>query len=188
MIEIENLDKTFKNLKGEVLEKKIFKHCIFVDCSFLGNKLNKTQFEDCLFENCNLTMPKIMGTEFKNIQFKKCKIARINFSRVKNKVMFFSFEKFSLIQCISSDLILRESNFIGCEIDGTDFLNIDLFESNFKSSRFKETIFQNCNLIGSNFLKTERVKINPAINKMEKARFDKENLFGLVSYFGIKIN
>lgn len=70
--------------------------------------------------------------------------------------------------------------------------NIDFTEAEVKNASFadcdlKDSIFDMTNLKHTNFFSTYNFSINPSNNQIKNALFSKENCFGLLNSFNIRI-
>lgn len=189
-MEDENYSKDFKNLnlKEENLDNKNFENCSFENCSFLGTSMKGTSFIDCTFKECKISLIKIdSSTKIQDVEFLDSKIVGVMFSKCSGFTTSFSFSQCHLKHCDFSEMKLNSTKFIKCMIEGCDFINTELKKSNFNHSKFTDTTIQGCNLTESNFLHATDFIINPAENKMFRAKFSATELEGLVKTFGIKV-
>src|ERR1035437_938526 len=85
------VDYSEKNLSGKEIE-----NCTFINCNFTKSDLSNSDFIDCRFEDCNFSMSKLNNTGLKNVSFTGCKLLGIDFTRCKDFLLSFSFEKCSL--------------------------------------------------------------------------------------------
>lgn len=176
-----------KGLKKTDLENKEFSNCYFIDCDFTGSNFRKSTFKNCKFEKCNLTLIKNDSTSFDKIEFIDSKIIGVRFDRFRKENLSFNFKNCFLKQCSFNDLQIPETKFIKCSLEGVDFEETNLEGANFRESLFQDCSFENCILKESVFLKAKGFIINPTINNLQKARFSKDSLYGLVKEFGIRV-
>jgi uncharacterized protein YjbI with pentapeptide repeats len=83
--------------------------------------------------------------------------------------------------------MLRKTIFEDCRLTETDFSGADLRESVFTGSHLDRAIFNGCNLEKADFRKVYQCTIDPALNRMRKARFSLEGLPGLLAAYGLDI-
>lgn len=188
-METENFKETYENkdFKKIELNQTYFEKCKFMNCSFLGADLSKVSFIDCIFNNSDFSMTRMSnGTKIQNCFFIESRIAGINFSLLNDFMTSFDFDKCLLKHCNFSDLKIKKTKFIGCLIEGCDFMQTDLNSSSFKNSKFSETLFEGADLRKTNFSGATGFEINPINNKLHGAKFDKSEVFGLLKNFGIK--
>lgn len=72
---------------------------------------------------------------------------------------------------------MHQVDFTEAEAKNVAFMNCDL----------KSSIFDRTNLENANFYSAYNFSINPSNNKIKSATFSKENCFGLLNTFNIKI-
>lgn len=180
----------FKEIFVGLKEKELvgeYSNCEFKDCVFVGTDFRGSKFLNCKFTNCEIILIKNENVYFENNSFIKCKLKGIGFFRFSKERLSFSFENCDLKQCRFVGLKLQKIKFISSKFEDCEVEDSDLGESNFRESKFKDSIFNNCNLEKANFLHATGFNINPTTNKLKGARFSKDELFGLVREFGVKV-
>lgn len=166
---------------------KEFLTCTFNGCNFENADLSGTDFFDCTFRNCNLSLAKMRSTGLKTVQFHGCKITGVDFSYCNDflfAVSFYScmldyasFQKKKMKQTVFRDCSLKEAHFSNCDLTGAVFSGCDL----------TEVLFQDNNLEKADFSSARNFIINPAQNKMKKAKFSYSGLPGLLAHLQIEI-
>ena len=96
-----------------------------------------------------------------------------------------------------TDCVLNLSSFYQLKISGTKFSNCKMHHVDFTEATAKNTSFLNCdldqsifyktNLENSNFQSAFNVVFDPSNNQIKNAIFSKDNCFGLLKAFKIKI-
>lgn len=89
--------------------------------------------------------------------------------------------------CDFSDLEIKGSEFLECEIRETYFINTNLTNANFSKSDLQASKFQNTNLEKANFVDALNYYIDPITNKIKQARFSYPGVLSLLENFKIKI-
>jgi len=130
-------------------------------------------------------LTKIDFAKFNQVLFKECKISGIHFNKLNPLFLTMEFEKCAIKHCDFSDIKLNKTKFTSSILEGCDFISTELKGANFRKVKFEDVVFDNCNLTEANFLGAEGFRINPTNNKIFKAKFNRDNLLGLVYDFGI---
>ena len=68
-----------------------------------------------------------------------------------------------------------------------DFVEADLSKSDFNGSHLQGATFELTNLTEADFREAENFSINPAKNRMRKAKFRRDNVLGLLDGFGLNV-
>ena len=84
-------------------------------------------------------------------------------------------------------LKLKSSQFIYCALQEVDFTEAELNDSNFQHADLTGAVFSRSNLTGVDFRGASNIVLDPVENKLQKAKFNKDNVFGLLSKYGLKI-
>lgn len=132
-------------------------------------------------------MTDLTQSTMNSIAFKNCKILGVKFNHCNDFIFEVGFE----------DCILDYSSFAKRKMGKTKFKNsslkaVDFGETNLKQSKFintdlSEAIFYNTNIQEADFTTAYNYSIDIRQNQVKKARFSKDGLSGLLSYFNIII-
>jgi uncharacterized protein YjbI with pentapeptide repeats len=162
-----------------------FEECRFLQCTIPD--LSNRKFSQCVFDGCNLSLAKLDGSAFRDVQFKRCRMWGLLFHQCVKFGTSFSFD----------DCSLNHSSFFGTKLKGTLFKDTQLHETDFSEADLTESVFDNCTLTKANFHDTLLVKadlryafdfvIDPAFNKVRKARFSPKGLAGLLQQYDIVV-
>lgn len=171
----------------EKLPKGTYDNCQFISCNFSGADLSEVNFVECSFEQSDLSTANITNTAFKEVHFLNCKLLGLRFDECNPFLLSLDFEECQL------DL----SNFYQLDLKGTAFKKCSLVEVDFSEANLGATSFVDTNLAGATFDQTNLEKadlstavnyqLNPARNRIRKARFSKAGLIGLLREFEIEI-
>ncbi|MBR9915619.1 MAG: pentapeptide repeat-containing protein, partial [Algicola sp.] len=74
-----------------------------------------------------------------------------------------------------------------CNMEQADFSHADLTSATFKDCNLKDTIFEHCILEKTDFKTAYNLAIDPNKNKMNGAKFSKDNALGLLLKYQLKI-
>lgn len=179
--------KNFSGISFSVLELGDFENCRFTNCSFPNSNLSEFNFIECEFQNCDVSMSKVKGTGLKTVTFKHCKLLGIHFGDCNPFSLSLTFE----------DCLLNLSSFYKLKLKGTMFKNCNLQEADFTETELTVSTFENCDLAGATFDNSilEKVdfqtaynySIDPAINRIKKAKFSMSGIIGLLDKYDIEI-
>jgi fluoroquinolone resistance protein len=88
--------------------------------------------------------------------------------------------------CRFSELDLNNTVFIGSVLRETDFSHSTLKGAYFNDCDLRGSLFHHCDLSGADFMGASGVSINPLTNKLNNARFSKDEALHLLAYLGIR--
>jgi uncharacterized protein YjbI with pentapeptide repeats len=178
-------DKTFD--RNDLPSKGEYENCIFNECNFSEKDLADFKFTDCKFNDCNFSLAKLKNTAFRDVKFKGCKMLGLRFDTCNDFGLSFSFD----------DCQLNHSSFYKAKIKKTVFKNTQLEEVDFAEAELSNSVFDNCNLARAVFDNTVLEKadfrtsyhysIDPAINRIKKAKFSLLGISGLLDKYDIEI-
>lgn len=183
----ENHDFKNKDYTTSNLFKTEYTDCTFTNCNFENSDLSNISFLECDFLDCNFSNANVMHTSFNDVTFKGCKILGVIFQSCNPFLLSFKF----------IDCTLNFSSFYQLKISKTNFLKCTMHQVDFTEAEAKYVAFKDCDLLGATFDRTNieysdftsafNFNINPALNKIKSASFSKENIYGLLESFHIKI-
>lgn len=184
MVENQNLEKIDFT---ETLLDKEYVDCTFVNCNLEHLLLKNIVFEECHFKFCNLSLVKTTKMSWHNVRFTECKMVGIDFTG-SNPFSTFRFDSSNLQYATFSQMKLKATSFINCNLQEADFSEADLSSAIFDQCEMSRTIFSHTNLEKADFTSAYHFIIDPRINRLKNARFSQSNLEGLVVSFGIFID
>jgi uncharacterized protein YjbI with pentapeptide repeats len=82
---------------------------------------------------------------------------------------------------------MKKSRFIGCSLVEVDFATADLSGAVFDKSNLSMAVFKQTNLENADFRAAENYALDPAENRMKKAKFSASGLAGLLSKYNLVI-
>lgn len=180
-------DKTFPNLTAADFEIGEYDGCTFSACNFSNVNFHGSSFENCTFKNCDLSNAKVSGVSFQTVKFESCKILGVHFNSANPFLLDFHFEGCQLDYSNFFNLKLKKSVFKSCRLLEVDFSQADLTAATFFGSEMSGVVFDRSVLEKADFREAVNYRIDPEINKIKGARFDLEGLPGLLGKWGIKI-
>jgi len=164
-----------------------FYNCTFRGCDFDAAELSAASFSDCVFEGCNLSMAKVDGTRLQGVSFRNCKVLGVDFSLCGDFAFSVKFEQCNLHLASFWSMTMKNTPFIGCDLIETNFTQCDLSRAIFKDSDLSEAIFSGTNLERADFRGARNFAIDPADNRVKKAKFSRAELAGLLYQFDLDI-
>jgi uncharacterized protein YjbI with pentapeptide repeats len=84
-------------------------------------------------------------------------------------------------------LKLKSTYFNHCSLKEAELSECDLTDSSFHLADLTDAVFYQTNLTGADFRGAINVVLDPEENKLQKAKFNRDNVFGLLSKYGLKI-
>lgn len=181
--------KTFTKVdfSDKNLSERGFETCLFINCTFSQSDLSNSDFLDCKFDNCDLSMVKFNNTGLKNISFIGCKLLGIDFTRCRDFLLSFYFEKCSLDYSTFHKKKINKTIFKDCIIKEVDFSYADLTASSFQNCDLSRTLFQQTILEKVDFRTANNYSIDPELNRIKKAKFSSSGIIGLLDKYQISI-
>lgn len=165
-----------------------YDQCRFLHCDLSNAVLTGYHFTDCLFEQCDLSNADLRGVVFNDAVFSGCKLTGLHFEDCHTIPFGVRFSGCILTLASFVKMMLRKTVFEDCRLTETDFSGADLREAVFCGSDLDRAIFSGCNLEKADFRKVVQCTIDPAQNRMRKAKFSLEGLPGLLSAYGLDIH
>jgi len=164
-----------------------YDHCTYSGCIFSQVDLTYSIFTSCRFENCDLSNAKLDGTAFRQVVFKDCKMLGLRFDLCNVFLLSFAFDHCILNFSSFYQLKIKNTHFRNCMLQEVDFSECDLTKSSFADSDLSGAVFDSTNLEQSDFSTAIHFSIIPEKNKIQKARFSKQNMEGLLGHYKIII-
>lgn len=169
-------------VKGE------YENCDFINCNFSNTNLSGFRFAECRFNGCNLSLVKLTDTALQDAQFAHCKLLGVRFDACNSFLLKADFEHCILSLASFYRVKLTGGRFIQCTLHETDFTEAVLTGSVFDGSNLAGAIFDQCNLEKADFRTAVNYLINPASNRVKKAKFSLHGVAGLLQQFDIVID
>ncbi len=164
-----------------------FEDCTFTGIDFNARSLEKINFVDCQFIECNLSNVSFYESILNGISFEKCKMLGTLFHKVNKFILSLRFEGCVLDHSVFTGLSLKKTAFLNCELQEVDFSDCDLTETDFSNSDLFGSTFDRCLLAKTDFRLAQNYRIILANNTVQKPKFSRLNLAGLLTEFPIDI-
>jgi len=163
----------------------MYEQCSFVNCDFTGTDISKITFVDCSFDMCNLSSLKCGGTVLSGVAFNNCKLVGIHFSDFAQETMDISFKGCRLDSAVFENLTLKkvawgESDLLRCEFIWSNFTGAD-----FSGCDLRESRFINCVLEKTDFRGITNLDIDIRENRVTDAKFSILSAVDLLTPMGI---
>lgn len=182
-------DKLFEKIdfSEERIEKAEYNYCSFVDCDLSGLDLSNFNFIECTFDTCNLSNVKTGYTAMQDVKFANCKLMGIHFSDCNEFLLSLEFNECDLSFSSFHKLKLKKTNFNNCNLQDVDFVETELSAAQFNNCQLNGAVFENTILTAADFRTANNYTINPETNHIEKAKFSKLGLSGLLDKYNIVV-
>ena len=126
-------DKTIEKVDFSIEELETnYYECTFDKCNFSDKPIGRVIFEKCTFKECNLSLVKTSNTSWLDVLFTDCKMTGINFSLSNRFGLSVEFHNCLLSYALFTEMKLKGTRFIGCDLQNTDFMETDLSNAVFK--------------------------------------------------------
>lgn len=190
------------NMANQIIENKVFKginyqevplakgeyeNCSFLNCLFINADLSSITFIDCLFDKCDLSMANIKSTAFRDVRFANSKMVGLNFEECNSFLISFSFEECFLHLGSFYKLKLKETSFKNCNLQEVDFTESNLSGAIFDNCDLSRAIFGKTNLEKADFRTSYNYSIDPEMNRINKAKFSRMGVLGLLDRYNIDV-
>jgi len=170
------------------LAKGEYESCSFTACDFSHSNLSEVKFIGCNFMACNLSLAKLKQTSFLDVKFKDCKMLGLRFDHCSEFGLSFSIDNCSLNHSSFYQRKLKKANFKDAQFQEADFTDCDLTAATFHNCDFAGAKFENTNLERADMRTAYNYTLNPAINRIKKAKFSIPQVVGLLSAYDIIID
>ena len=181
-------DKTIEKVDFSIEELETnYYECTFDKCNFSDKPIGRVIFEKCTFKECNLSLVKTSNTSWLDVLFTDCKMTGINFSLSNRFGLSVEFHNCLLSYAFFTEMKLKGTRFIGCDLQNTDFMETDLSNAVFKDCDLCYASFHHTNLEKADFTTARNYALNPAANRLKKAKFSRYGLEGLLTGLGIEV-
>ena len=189
MEELYFTDRTYgvEDLVEGRLSKGEYDGCSFIQLDLSGADLMGCTFMDCRFEACNLGNAKVKGTALKSVAFVDCKLTGIHFRDCVTFLFAVSFERCKLDLSSFHKMPMKETVFRDCSLQEADLSETDLSRALFDRCDLAGALFEGTNLEKCDLRTAVNYSIDPARNRIKKARFTLAGLPGLLDRYGIDI-
>uniref|UniRef100_Q3AR20 MCBG protein (Microcin resistance protein)-like protein n=1 Tax=Chlorobium chlorochromatii (strain CaD3) TaxID=340177 RepID=Q3AR20_CHLCH len=188
-IAMECYQQTFekKDFYENPLTMGTYEECHFHGCTFINVDLSHYIFINCTFDGCDLSMVKLNNTSLQEVLFCNCKLLGVPFSDCRQLLLSFRLERCMARLALFCRLKLKGSLWSECMLQEADFSEADLSNALFERCEFPQATFFHTNLEGADFRTSWHYSINPATNRVRKARFSLAGIAGLLESFDVVI-
>lgn len=183
------VDQTFKgkDYSLEPLPKANFENCSFRNCKFANTNLSGILFTECEFEDCDFSSARLIHTGFQEVEFLNCKLMGLAFETCSDFLLSFKFTDCNLHLSSFYRVKIPGTQFDTCNLREVDFTEADLSKSTFSNCDFAAAVFDGTNLEQCDFRGSTQYSLDPANNKIKKARFSLPEVLGLLDVYQIKV-
>ena len=176
-----------KDFREAPPEKGEYEQCQFVHCDFSNADLSGILFIDCSFSDCNLSLVVLAKTCFRDVTFTDCKLWGLHFEHADPFGFSVSFARCSLNHSSFYQMKLKKMVFTSCSLLEVDFAEADLNGAVFGDCDLAGAVFDRSNLEKADFRSALHYSIDPAANKIRKAKFSMPGVIGLLDKYDIEI-
>lgn len=191
-----------KRKNAELIENKIFENitfgeenpadgvyeeCRFIHCNLNTADLSAVTFRNCTFDGCDLSLAKLRETSFQEVRFENSKLLGLQFCDCRELLLEFEFDQCMLKLSNFQRLNLKNTKFTDCNLQEADFTGTDLTGATFDNCDLTRTTFDHTILEKADFRTAYNFSINPAKNRIRKAKFSLSGLTGLLDVYDVEI-
>jgi fluoroquinolone resistance protein len=164
-----------------------YQRCTFQRCDFSNANLSGKSFTECEFVGCNLTLANISGASFSSVTFTECKLTGLRFDQCNYFLFTIRCEGCLLDRASFYKVKAKKTEFIKCSMKETDLTECDLSGSLFDLCDLERAVFDRTNLEKADLRTAYHYSIDPAINRIAKAKFSTSGIAGLLDKYDIVI-
>ncbi len=165
-----------------------FEDCVFESCRFAERDLARVAFISCVFSSSEFVLVKLENATLNAVSFRGSKLIGVNFSGVNKFGFLPDFEDCLLessVFCLNS---LKKARFLKTKVKNCDFIECDLREADFNGSSLELSVFQKCTVERADFRFAFDYAIDPATNRLSRARFRLPEAQSFLGFLGIEID
>ncbi|WP_420385942.1 pentapeptide repeat-containing protein [Roseivirga sp.] len=177
-----------KELESYLRKSMQFEYCQFKNCDFTSRNLSGFSFLECEFIDCDLSAVEMIDTGFKEVRFTNCKLMGLRWDQCKAFLLSINFNGCKLDFSSFYQLKLSEKDFTNCSCLDCDFAEADCSACDFGGTDLAGATFDQTNLENADFSGAQNLVLIPEKNKLKGARFDRDQLSGLLDHLQIVIN
>lgn len=183
------INQTYENqdFSGKRLPAREYDNCIFINCDFTETNMSAVTFLECTFDTCNFSSVMMKETSYQEVLFTECKMLGLDFSNCNDFMFSVKFYTCNLEYTSFSEFILKNTVFNACNLKEVDFTEANLMGSIFNNCNMSHAIFEGTNLEKVDFRTAENFIIDPENNKLNKAKFSRSRLSGLLAKYNLII-
>lgn len=178
---------TSTEVGGEGLQATEYDGCTFDHLDLKNADLSKKTFVECVFRDCDLSLVQLERTSFRVVRFERCKLLGARFDSCHTFLLAFTFDACILDLATFHGLRLKGTKFDRCRMRETDLSSADFTNGSFAGCDLGAAVFDGTVLEGTDFRGASNYSIDPATNRIRKARFSRDGVAGLLDRTGIII-
>lgn len=175
-------------IRGAGLMAIEYSRCTFDGLDLKSTDLKGKVFVECIFRNCDLSLAGVVRTSWRGVRFENCKLLGLRFDQCHDFLLELAFDTCILDLSSFHGLRLRNTEFSNCRLRETDLSSADLSGASFVACDLGGAVFDRTVLEGADLRTGQHYSIDPANNKIRKARFSRVGLEGLLHSSGIIIS
>jgi fluoroquinolone resistance protein len=163
-----------------------FKKSHFESCRFEGLHwsivdLRGARFIDCTFVACDLSNAQVIQAVFNGVSFSKCKLLGVRWDTCSTALFQVTFDRCAMRDATFHGVHGDDFSLAQCDLSGCDFSDASFRKADFSGTTLRDAIFDVTDLRGANFTDAQAFVIPPARNRLKGARFNADNLAGLLT-------
>jgi uncharacterized protein YjbI with pentapeptide repeats len=165
-----------------------YTRCTFEGCDLKSADMQGKIFVECTFRSCDLSLANTTRTSWRGVRFEHCKLLGLRFDQCHTFLLELAFDTCILDLASFHGLRLKNTVLSNCRLRETDLSAADLSGASFAGCDLGGAVFDGTILEGADMRTAQHYSIDPATNKIRKARFTRDGLEGLLHRSGIIIS
>lgn len=185
---VEDVTIRSSDLLDPALTSHEYTRCIFDGCDLNSVDIKGKVFVECTFRSCDLSLANTARTSWRGVRFEHCKLLGMRFDQCHTFLLELAFESCILDLASFHGLRMKNTVFSNCRLRETDLSGADLSGASFTGCDLGGAVFDRTVLEGADLRTAQHYSIDPANNRIRKARFSRDGLEGLLHSSGIIIS
>jgi fluoroquinolone resistance protein len=174
-----------RDFSAERFDSNRYENQAFTSCQF--GTIAGIDFSDCVFRDCDLSNVRFNDCKLDNVEFFDCKLIGANFSSARDFGFAVKFIDCNLNYATFDHLKMNQSVFFNCSIHEASLVQTDFTKTKFTNCDFSGSNFSKTNLTGVDLRTCVQMSIDPEENFIVKAKFQLQELPGLLEKYKLTI-
>lgn len=174
------------NYANKHIRNRHFDHCRFVHANIGGCVFENCRFDNCVFDACDLSLIKLKHTAVHKVEVLHSKAIGVLWGEAKGPIHI-NFEDSKISYSSFAGKNLKKNRFVDCIAEEVDFSGCNLSHTNFGGTDLTNAKFEGTDLTHADFSRAIHYFIDPARNKVQKAKFSLPGALSFLQALDIRL-
>jgi fluoroquinolone resistance protein len=179
-------------LKNGQISLKEFSGCTFIKCAFNETVFQDCRFHNCFFKGCDLSLVRLKSCSFTNTQFEDSQLIGVNWTETAWATSKVALTPVNFLGCVINystfmGLNLKKVGMIRCTAKDVSFEEANLTQANCRFTDFMNSRFMRTNLTDADFTGAKNYSIAPSLNTLKKTKFSLPEAMSLLYNLDIQL-